>query len=1513
MKKSSFKPFDNNNNNNHNTATMSPKSKKRDFSIVSASPMQPATQTPLRASSTATTKTKKNILNNHQNQNNQNHQQNNGSPSTSIKSPRPSVVNNNNQSNLNQSTNLLRDQNNNQKSSTIKKQQLSGILTDQHHHEVIEPMKVYLRIRPMSSDETKSKETNSFSVNSKSTVTIKSFNKDKIGSNESEGKFGFTHVFPDNTTQLSVFKNVTSPLIKSFLQGHNILLLAYGVTNAGKTYTISGTSKQPGIVPRTLEEVFLNIPKHCIKKNEDVMDSSDQDDDQDDEDYDDSDQDEEDDDESTSDQDASDQDEEMSSSVEQETTTTDASLEDHSSSYDSSLEQQQKKKKKKSTVNQSNNNQSNNSSFNNSNMLSDKFKYSVWVSYYEIYKDQIYDLLDTKPTKQKPALKLETNNGESTVKDLKQMLAGSLEEAMEVVEQGLQARRVGDTKLNSASSRSHSVLTVKLVSYPGDRPRSEVHPSMIKCSRLTIIDLAGSERSKRTDAAGERFKEATNINSSLLSLGRCMEVIRQKGVPAWRESKLTRICQEYFVNNGRVSMIVNVSPTSSDSEETLHVLKFSATAKEITTQSKVDSGRNQLPPPSNNNNNTTLNSTLKNSGSHNVLLNSTKKRKQDEELTAAASNNNQNNQNNNNVSSISIKIIEQQQQRRKKLNDPQVINAPIRVDYLSMEKDQLLDQITKYHAKLRSSELKTAETEANTRESMTKEVAQTMMEMELVFKNRLANEARLMEDRFQHKLNIFKRFQEQQQQHYETKLDSLQQENANLSKNQRSGVDENEWIIRLDQVKVERDNYQQKINEMLEQLEKKSKQGDEAIHQILHLREKLREVEEDNNLLMAEIQRFSEQGTALAARRDVEFAEMKVYMELELKQNKESSRLEIESLNAQLASERREKCKLQEELMMWKQKAEENTSFLNDSFHKEHKEHGHKDSHIKHNLQHLSPFKNIKLVTPHKTKNYGKVAILQEGTDANTIYKGDIEKSVTGHGLSVRFTDTETLQHNPNNNVVTVSSATLGNTPQQPQQPSTPQQMSHHPSLQQQYSTSSLATTHSRASMISSYYGSDSPARTATAATATAPGTPTASVNGWTPEKGHNLNDSTMDGGGLLMKELDGDDIDVMLGGQDDDFEDIDMTDMRDKHHHHQANMAKEKKEKHLSGVSKKLITKTRDMISQSSLHIPTVSSAKDKEQKLREQKEKEQKEMEKEKEKMVAKEKERLDKERLDKEKEKEKAEKEREKEVRKSGIISAKQVKELEKMREKEKLDKEKAEKEKERQAKKNLIARKTAFLNAQQTPPVASAATTPSKPKVGTSAATKSSWIVETPKKIVSNLINKTPSKGAAASSYLPQTPAHMIHHPTAPCQSNSSPQLLSPPSPTATSSSPIRHNNNGNNGNRQHYVERINSSPSKLVKTTTTTTTTTTSTEVINPTKRRLASKQSLAPIMLEEPFIDNDNQSSKIDSITSSCSSLSKPTSSSSAKAVAPQTTQVVQQYGLRSRNDIKKVIKGLHK
>lgn len=79
---------------------------------------------------------------------------------------------------------------------------------------------------------------------------------------------------------------------------------------------------------------------------------------------------------------------------------------------------------------------------------------------------------------------------------------------------GQKNRKVGETKMNLRSSRSHSVFTITI-------EQSEIGADgkdHIRVGKLNMVDLAGSERQQKTDASGERLEEAIKINLSLTCL-----------------------------------------------------------------------------------------------------------------------------------------------------------------------------------------------------------------------------------------------------------------------------------------------------------------------------------------------------------------------------------------------------------------------------------------------------------------------------------------------------------------------------------------------------------------------------------------------------------------------------------------------------------------------------------------------------------------------------------------------------------------------------------------------------------------------------------------------------------------------------------------------------------------------------------------------------------------------------------------------------------------------------------
>lgn len=109
----------------------------------------------------------------------------------------------------------------------------------------------------------------------------------------------------------------------------------------------------------------------------------------------------------------------------------------------------------------------------------------------------------------------------------------------------------------------------------------------VKKVKLSMIDLAGSERASVTGCKGDRFKEGANINKSLLALGNCINNLADgvKHIP-YRDSKLTRLLKDSLGGNCQTVMIANISPSSFSYEDTYNTLRYANRAKKIKTSVK---------------------------------------------------------------------------------------------------------------------------------------------------------------------------------------------------------------------------------------------------------------------------------------------------------------------------------------------------------------------------------------------------------------------------------------------------------------------------------------------------------------------------------------------------------------------------------------------------------------------------------------------------------------------------------------------------------------------------------------------------------------------------------------------------------------------------------------------------------------------------------------------------------------------------------------------------------------
>jgi len=208
-------------------------------------------------------------------------------------------------------------------------------------------------------------------------------------------------------------------------------------------------------------------------------------------------------------------------------------------------------------------------------------KFQISISYLEVYNETIRDLF----IKDSPPLMLceDPAKGTATVTGLSKRFPKTASEVFELLEFGNRNRRQSPTEANACSSRSHAVMQINVK----QMARTADVSASVKVGKLSLIDLAGSERACVSQNRGERLKEGANINKSLLALGNCINSLGEnyregKHVP-YRNSKLTRLLKDSLGGNCRTVMIANVSPSSLSHEDTLNTLKYANRAKNIKT------------------------------------------------------------------------------------------------------------------------------------------------------------------------------------------------------------------------------------------------------------------------------------------------------------------------------------------------------------------------------------------------------------------------------------------------------------------------------------------------------------------------------------------------------------------------------------------------------------------------------------------------------------------------------------------------------------------------------------------------------------------------------------------------------------------------------------------------------------------------------------------------------------------------------------------------------------------
>ncbi|XP_039787786.1 kinesin-like protein KIN-6 isoform X5 [Panicum virgatum] len=295
---------------------------------------------------------------------------------------------------------------------------------------------------------------------------------------------GFSAVFPPDSTQLDIFVQVMNPLVDDFLGGKSGLLVAMGPTGSGKTHTIFGSPRNPGILPLTLQQIFKAQDENKVAS--------------------------------------------------QPATTRSFSL-------------------------------------------------SMFEILSEGKGERILDLLSDAA---------ECVLQQSSIKGLQEVPLSNLADAESLVSRGMLKRSTAATNANSNSSRSQCIITIHGIHKSSDADSEHLLSNAV----LTIADLAGAERERKTGNQGSRLLESNFINNTSMVFGLCLrsllEYQKNQKKPLekhFKNSMLTRYLRDYLEGRKKMTLVLNVKPANDDYLDTSFLLRQASPYMKIKYTSLEDS------------------------------------------------------------------------------------------------------------------------------------------------------------------------------------------------------------------------------------------------------------------------------------------------------------------------------------------------------------------------------------------------------------------------------------------------------------------------------------------------------------------------------------------------------------------------------------------------------------------------------------------------------------------------------------------------------------------------------------------------------------------------------------------------------------------------------------------------------------------------------------------------------------------------------------------------------------
>ncbi|XP_068314130.1 kinesin-like protein KIN-6 [Pyrus communis] len=173
---------------------------------------------------------------------------------------------------------------------------------------------------------------------------------------------------------------------------------------------------------------------------------------------------------------------------------------------------------------------------------------------------------------------------QSTLRGLQEIRISDARQAESLIAQAMLKRATGMTNANSQSSRSQCIINIRAVA---DKCNGDDN-NQANDGVLTIVDLAGAEREKRTGNQGARLFESNFINNTSMVIGLCLRSLleHQKNPKKplqkhFQNSLLTKYLRDYLEGKKRMALILTVKSGEGDYRDTSYVLRQASPFMEI--------------------------------------------------------------------------------------------------------------------------------------------------------------------------------------------------------------------------------------------------------------------------------------------------------------------------------------------------------------------------------------------------------------------------------------------------------------------------------------------------------------------------------------------------------------------------------------------------------------------------------------------------------------------------------------------------------------------------------------------------------------------------------------------------------------------------------------------------------------------------------------------------------------------------------------------------------------------